>query len=59
MDHENQSPQTVREDRTKNRYDPFECFERAFESQFVHEEHDEDLHGKWLFLTPTPMCATR
>ena len=48
MDAENQSPQTVREDRTgtKNRYDPFVCFERAYESQFVHEEqHDEDLQS--------------
>ena len=43
---ENQSPQTVREDRTKNRYDPFVCFERAYESQFVHDEHDEKVHGK-------------
>ena len=57
MDAENQSPQTVREDRTKNRYDPFECFERAFESQFVHEEHDEDLHSKGAGLCPRP-CLT-
>ena len=25
----------------------------SFASQFVHKEHDEDLHGKWVFLTHT------
>ena len=54
MDHENQSPQTVRNRHgCKNRYDWFECDARAFASQFVHEEHDEDVHGKWVFLTHT------
>ena len=54
---ENQSPQTVREDRTKNRYDPFVCFERAYESQFVHDEHNEKVHGKGAGLCPRP-CLT-
>ena len=30
---------------------------RRFESQFVHEEHDEDLHGKGAGLCPRP-CLT-
>ena len=58
MDGENQSPQTAREDRTKNRFDPHGCYERAFDSQFVHEEHDEDLHDSTWFYQK-PMCATR
>ena len=36
MDHDNQSPQTVRNRYDcKNRYDHFECEERAFASQLA------------------------
>ena len=51
MGGENESPQTFREDRTKNRYDPHECYERAIDSHSVHEEHDEELHGKHVVLS--------